>query len=78
LKLRKHSGAKLAIVGATAALFGAFFALVHSHPLTASVEPAVQPSGSPDYGRFFQPSATPGAGGGIVQQQAPHTRTRAS
>jgi hypothetical protein len=77
MKLRKHSGAKLAIVGATAALFGAFFALVHSHPLTAS-EPAAPATGSPDYGRFFQPNATPGAGGVVAPVQAPHTRTRAS
>jgi hypothetical protein len=83
MKLRKHSGAKLAILGATAALFGGFFALVHSQPSTASqdVQSPAQPAAAPDYGKFFVPNATPGASAPsavVVPAPAPHTRTRAS
>ena len=82
MKLHKHFGAKLALLGATAALFGGFFALVHSRPLTASEQAQPQqPNATPDYGKFFVPNATPGTAapsGAVIPAQPPHTRTRAS
>jgi hypothetical protein len=79
MTLHKQSGIRVALVGGTAALFGGFFALVRSQPITAAV-PAPTPPAL-DYDRFFQPSgATTASKGPSVSSVAPvpHTRTRAS
>jgi hypothetical protein len=84
VKLRKQTGAKLALVASTLALLGAFFALIHSDPqigAEASSEPA-KPAGN--YNDFFFPKGTPVAAPAASQPSAaqpakpPHTRTRAS
>jgi hypothetical protein len=74
VKLRKQAPAKALIAALSAALLGAFYALIQSDP---GIEATAEETAPVDYDRFFAPSAQPSTNTDAAPI-VPRGRTRAS